>query len=106
MLCYALSNNFLVPFVVTMGIAIAISSYMLFDPAEWLFDLMELTWMSVSFRIFILVLAIGGFCISYTSERMLFPHMAKWIGQANARLRPGHRKKRKEYKLVLESMRI
>lgn len=89
-----------------MVVAVGVSSYMLFDPAPWLYDLMELTWMSMSWRVFILVLATGGFAVSYSAERLLFPRLAKWIGKANERWRPAHRKKRKEYKLVLESMRI
>lgn len=95
-----------VPFVITMVVAVGVSAYMLFDPAPWLVDLMELTWMSTSFRIFVLVLATGGFACSYAAERMLFPPLAKWIGKANAWLRPSHKKKRKEYKLIMESMRI
>lgn len=102
----ALANILPVPFVVTMVVALAISSYMLFDPADWLFDLMELTWMSFSFRGFIVALAVGGFSISYAAERILFPRLAKFIGVARTRLRPEHQKKRKEYKVVLEGMRV
>lgn len=92
--------------MITMVVAVGISAYMMFDPAPWLYDLMELTWMSMSFRMFVLVLAVGGFACSYAAERLLFPHLAKWIGKANAWLRPAHKKKRKEYKLILEDMRI
>ena len=100
------ANTTTVPFVLTMAVAIAISSYMLFDPPPWLSSMMELTWMSSSFRIFVLVLAVGGFAVSYSSERLLFPRLAKWIGKTRAKLRPEHQKKRKEYKLVMESMRF
>lgn len=94
------------PFVITMVVAVGVSAYMLFDPAPWLVDLMELTDMSISFQVFILVLAIGGFACSYLAERVVFPPLSKWIGKANAKLRPSHQKKRKEYKLIAESMRI
>ncbi|KAG9877897.1 hypothetical protein KCU94_g21845, partial [Aureobasidium melanogenum] len=87
------------PFVITMVVAVGVSAYMLFDPAPWLVSLMELTDMSTSFRVFILVLAAGGFACSYLAERAVFPPLAKWIGKANAKLRPSHQKKRKEYKL-------
>lgn len=96
----------IVPFVVTMVVAVGISSYLLFDPSPWVANLMELTWMPMSFRGFIVALAVGSFSCSYLAERLVFPRMAKWIGSANARLRPQNKKKRKEYKLVLESMRI
>ena len=93
------------PFVVTMGAALAISSYILFDPATWLYKLMDLTWISPIFKIFILVLGIGGFGCMYLAERLVFPRLAKWVGRANARWR-GKQKKRKEYKVVLEDLRI
>nr|POE65066.1 putative cation-transporting atpase [Quercus suber] len=93
------------PFVVTMGVALAISSYMLFDPAPWLEDLMELTWMSINFRVFILVVAMGSFITSFLLERQVFPRLAGFVGKAKQRLsRVG--KKRKEYKIILESMRM
>ena len=100
------TNVIAVPFVLTMALAVAISTYMLFDPAPWVSDLMELTYMSISFRGFVLVIAIGGFVVSYVAERYLFLGLAKWIGKTRARLRPQYPKKRKEYKLVMESMRF
>ena len=93
------------PFVVTLLVALAISCYMLFDPAPWLSNLMELTWMSPNFRIFILVLGAGYFACAYLAERQLFPHMARWIAQFNRSV-CGKYKKRKEYKLILEDMRM
>jgi len=99
----SMAHNF--PFVVTMFVALAISTYMLLDPADWLYKLMELTFMSTKFRVFILVLGLGYFACSFLAEGQLFPRMAKWIGRLNQRLR-GKRKKRKEYKQILENMRI
>ncbi|KAF2171020.1 hypothetical protein M409DRAFT_18993 [Zasmidium cellare ATCC 36951] len=93
------------PFVVTMFVALAISSYMLFDPAPWLEDFMELTWMSADFRIFILVLAIGAFFVSYLAERQIFPRMARILGKLVQKMRRTA-KKRKEYKVIAEEMRI
>jgi cation-transporting ATPase 13A3/4/5 len=93
------------PFVITMGLALAISSYMLFDPAPWLYNLIQLTWTSPIFKIFILVLALGGFVCMYIAERAIFPRVAKWIGKLRTRWK-GTQKKRKEYKLILEDLRI
>jgi cation-transporting P-type ATPase 13A2 len=93
------------PFVITMGVALAISSYMLFDPAPWLYDLMELTFISPIFKIFILVLGIGGFCCMYLSERQIFPLLAKGIGRMKQRISKTP-KKRKEYKVILEKSRV
>ncbi|WPG97456.1 putative cation-transporting atpase [Acrodontium crateriforme] len=93
------------PFVITMFVALAVSSYMLFDPAKWLYKLMELTDMSVNFRVFILVLGVGGFSCSYLAEKHIFPLLAKWIGNAIQKSR-GVPKKRKEYKVIAKDMRI
>ncbi|PIA91964.1 putative cation-transporting ATPase [Cercospora beticola] len=92
------------PFVVTMGVALGISSYMLFDPAPWVENVMELTWMSNKFRVFILVLGIGAFATSYLCERHVFPTFARVIGKLKERF--GEKKKRKEYKIIAEGMRI
>ena len=95
-----------VPFVVTMVVSVLISSYMLFDPARWLYDLMQLTPMSPTFKIFIVFLALSGFLCANGAERVLFPHLARFIGRLNDGLRPKHRKKRKEYKVIEDSMRF
>lgn len=83
-----------------------ISTWMLFGPAQWLFDLMELTPMSMSFKVLLLALAAGGFAVSYGSEKFVFPSVAKWIGKARARMRPHKPKIRKQYKFIKEGMGI
>jgi cation-transporting ATPase 13A3/4/5 len=93
------------PFVVTMLVALGISTYMLFDPAKWVQSFMELTWTSTSFRVFILVLSIGSFATSYLCERTLFPKLAKIIGKLGQKWTRAE-KKRKEYKVVLEEMSL
>lgn len=79
---------------------------MLLDPAEWLYNLMGLTPISTNFKIFLIVLALGGFLCSYTAEKYLFPPLAKLIARLKKTLRPNNPKKRKEYKLIQESMRF
>ncbi|GAB7362420.1 hypothetical protein MBLNU230_g2743t1 [Neophaeotheca triangularis] len=93
------------PFVTTMLAALAVSSYMLFDPAPWLYDLMELTDMNNWFKVFILVTALAGFAVSYLAEGWVLPRLARWLGLANVKFR-GTVKKRKEYKVVSEGMGI
>lgn len=93
------------PFVITMLVALAISSYMLFDPAPWLTGLMELTWMSINFRLIVLVLGGGYFVCSYVAERLVLPRLAAGLGRLNQRV-SGRRKKRKEYKVILDEMRV
>ena len=94
------------PYVITIITVLLFSLYMLLDPGRELARFMQLTDLSLSFEVVIIVLAIGGFGIAYIAERDVFTKLAKAIGQLNERLRPGKSKKRKEYKLLLEKMRI
>ncbi|KAI9741983.1 MAG: hypothetical protein M1834_000372 [Cirrosporium novae-zelandiae] len=94
------------PFVVTIVVALLFASYMLLDPAKWLFDFMQLTKMSMDFKIFILILALGGLTISWLSEKALLPRLARMIGNLRTKLQPNHIKKRKEYKICLEEMKL
>jgi cation-transporting ATPase 13A2 len=86
--------------------ALFISTYMLADPAGWLVDLMELTYMSLEFKMFLLGLAAAGFAVMYFSEIFVFPNLAKWIGILKVKVAPKTRKKRKEYKIIAEGMRF
>ena len=67
---------------------------------------MQLTFLSISFKGFLLVLAAGGFACSFLAERKVFPLLAKAIGEFHDWMWPSRRKKRKEYKLLIEKMRI
>ncbi|KAF2422106.1 P-type ATPase-like protein [Tothia fuscella] len=92
------------PFVVTMAAALFFTTYLLLDPAKWLMSFMELTYMSFGFKIFILALALVSFGVSYVSEMAIFPRLARWVGRMKEKY--GRKKKRKEYKLWVEGMRI
>lgn len=65
---------------------------------------MELTFMSDGFRGWLLVLALGMFVLSWTAETLIFPRLARIIRHARARLQPNHRKRRRQYKVILEEM--
>ncbi|KAI9721463.1 MAG: hypothetical protein M1812_002225 [Candelaria pacifica] len=91
------------PFVVTIVVAFLFSSYLLFDPAHWLFDFMELTSMSMGFRIFLLSLATAAFALSWLSEKYFLPYAARVIGKVQGQSRP---KQRKRYKTILDEMRF
>ncbi|MCJ1476845.1 hypothetical protein MMC13_005514 [Lambiella insularis] len=54
-----------VPFVVTIVAALLFSAYMLLDPGSGLSDFMKLTPLSISFKLFILILAAGGFVCAW-----------------------------------------
>lgn len=94
-----------VPFVVTIIVTLIFSSYMLFQPSEGLFRLMQLTEMSTWFKDFLVALAVGGFLVSYVSERRVFPEFARIIGHIYQRLRPSRRKQRRRYKMTQEEIR-
>lgn len=83
-----------------------ISTYMLLDPADWLYDLMDLTDMPNGFKGFLLALGVGYFACAYASEQFVFPQLAKGVGEFRKKMFPKSQKKRKEYKLIMESMRF
>ncbi|WEW56295.1 hypothetical protein PRK78_001738 [Emydomyces testavorans] len=91
-----------VPFVVVIIVSLLVSSYMLFQPADWLFRLMQLTYMSIAFKNWLVALALGGFGVAYVSERHLFPELSRLIGRIYRICRPGKRKQRRRYKVLLE----
>lgn len=93
-----------VPFVATIIVALAISTYLLLDPSPAVTDLMQLTYTSMKFRIFLIILGVSGFACAYGLEKYLFPVLAKVIGLAKLRLSGGVKRKRKAYKLVMEKM--
>ncbi|KAF2012664.1 hypothetical protein BU24DRAFT_453033 [Aaosphaeria arxii CBS 175.79] len=94
------------PFVTTMFLTLAITIYMLFDPAKWVMEQIELTYMDTQFKFFILALGLGNFAVAYSAEKFVLPALAKWIGIVKVKINPKWRKKRKAYKEILEAMRM
>ncbi|KAL9031899.1 MAG: hypothetical protein Q9196_000095 [Gyalolechia fulgens] len=95
--------NDCVPFVITIVVALLFSAYMLFDPAVWLTNVMELTDMTVDFKVFIIVLASGGFACAWIAERKVFLWLANVIGSMHDYVLPQRRKRRKRYKMIQEN---
>lgn len=96
----------LVSFVVTIIIALLFSTYMLLDPAQWLAKYMQLTDMTVRFKVFILVIAAGGFTCAWIAERRVFLWVAHVVGMMHDFVLPHRRKRRKRYKTLRDEMRI
>lgn len=67
---------------------------------------MQLTKLSVNFEVFMLLLALGGFACAWIAERRVFLWLARLLGKLHDKLWPHRRKKRKEYKRILEEMRM
>ncbi|KAI9887777.1 MAG: hypothetical protein M1823_000418 [Watsoniomyces obsoletus] len=90
-----------VPYVVTLVVALLVSLYLLLDPAAWVQRLMQLTYLSPEFKIFLLLLALGGFACSWLAEKYLLPILAKLIGRAKDRSRPPPPKLYKQLQLEM-----
>ncbi len=92
-----------VPYVVTLVVALLVSLYLLLDASTWVQRLMQLTYLSPQFKVFLLLLALGGFACSWLAEKYLLPVLAKFIGRAKDRSRP---RPPKLYKQLQLEMRI
>ncbi|CAK7267935.1 hypothetical protein SEPCBS119000_002800 [Sporothrix epigloea] len=92
------------PFVATITIVLLITVYMIFAPAFWLKELMELTEISWNFKLLLLGLGVAYILLAMLAEKWVLPAVARAIGKAKFALikQP---KKRKQYKLIQESMR-
>ncbi|KAJ5179631.1 hypothetical protein N7492_002841 [Penicillium capsulatum] len=95
-----------VPYLCTIIIDLAVAGYMLFRPSQWVVDVMQLTSMSDTFRGWLLVLAFGFFALSWLAESVVFPRLARMVGNARVRLQRNFRKKRRQYKVLLEEMHL
>ena len=99
-----MANN--LPFVATIISLFLFTSYLLLDPAAGLARFMQLTTMSMMFKLSLLALALGGFACAWVAERNLFPWLARFVRTLHSRLWPHSRKRRKQYKLVYDKMLI
>lgn len=93
------------PFVVTIVADLLFCVYMLLDPGAWLASFMQLTKMSPDFKLFILFLALGGFICAWVSEMYLL-RLVRIVSKTRDNLWPHRIKTRKQYKKILEDMRI
>ncbi|RLL97324.1 hypothetical protein CFD26_102194 [Aspergillus turcosus] len=86
------------PLIVTIVVDSIVSSYMLFDPPEWIIETMQLTFVSRGFAFWLFALAISTFLLSLVAERKFFPILSRTIGHLKTQLRPGTQKQRRQYK--------
>lgn len=101
-----IANFAKVPFVVTIILTLLFSSYLLLDPGTWVADLMDLTHTSLYYKGFILLLALAGFVCAWVAEKYWFRWIARMVDSIRNAVWPSRRKTRKEYKTILEDMRI
>ncbi|KAK7966114.1 uncharacterized protein PG986_000391 [Apiospora aurea] len=93
------------PFVATVTAALVLITYMVLEPAHWLRRLMQLTPMSYSFKMTLIVLGLAYFVLAWVSETYIFPHLARAFGKAKLAL-TNKPKQRKEYKAIAERMQM
>lgn len=91
--------------MLTIATTLLITLYMILGPAHWLRHLMQLTKTSRGFQLFMIALGAVYLVAAWVSEKVLFQRLARLLGWAKQRL-ARQPKKRKEYKLIMEQMRI
>lgn len=89
----------------TIGITTMISFYMVLGPAHWLRKLMQLTKISWDFKGKIIALGLAYIVVAWVGEKYVFQRLAKVIGEARRAI-TRRTKKRKEYKVIQEKMRM
>jgi cation-transporting ATPase 13A2 len=94
------------PFMATVLIGVAVSTYMLFFSPRWLVNIMQLTPMPLGFKFVLLGAAAVGFVVSYLGEQKLFPRLARLLGETTKGKKDGEGKTRKKYKVLEEQMRF
>ncbi|KAI4868368.1 hypothetical protein F4820DRAFT_138380 [Hypoxylon rubiginosum] len=93
------------PFMITILAALALNLYMVFVPAHGFRKFMQLTNISSSFKVTLLVLGVTYLVVAWIGENYVFQKLARGLGQAKLAITK-QPKKRKEYKVILERMKI
>jgi len=91
--------------VTTIAVTLLTSLYLVLYPAHWLRKLMKLTPISWDFKGVIIALGVAYLANGWLGEKYVFPRLARLFGA----IRKGvtkKSKKRKEYKIIQEKMRI
>lgn len=89
------------PFVIAIFVVVMATIYMLFTPAFWLIELMQLTKMSWDYKLFLSGIGFLYLAAALVYERHLAPFIAKRLGHFYLYI-TGRLKIRKQYKLIEE----
>ncbi len=79
--------------------------HMVLGPAVWVKKLMQLTKVRWDFQLFIIFLGVIYVAVALLSEALVFPWISRALG-AIKQYASRTQKKRKEYKLIQEGVRI
>lgn len=91
--------------MVTVLVLLVISTYMLMLPAHWLKHLMQLSKMGTDFKILLILLGVLYLAAGWVYEKQASQALARFIGRVKERV-TGTSKRRKEYKVIAENMRM
>jgi cation-transporting P-type ATPase 13A2 len=89
--------------MITVTMTLAVTIYMVLRPARAMTKLMQLTYISWSFKAELLWMGALYLLLAWTAETYLFQQVARWVGSAKLTVTKIP-KKRKEYKVILEKM--
>ncbi|KAG6040561.1 hypothetical protein E4U41_000136 [Claviceps citrina] len=87
----------------TKNSALSITVYMSSGSAKWLNKLMELSYITQDYKLFLLLLGIVYFLFAWAFDRYFAMPLARGIGYVHQRM-TGKAKKRKQYKTIREQM--
>ncbi|KAI5461058.1 hypothetical protein BGZ63DRAFT_356009 [Mariannaea sp. PMI_226] len=93
------------PFTFTGCFLTLLAVYMILSPAKWVTDSMELTKMSLDYKFFLILLGVAYVAVGWAFEKYISYKLARLIGDVRKRI-TGVSKKRKEYKVILETARV
>ncbi|KAL6790409.1 putative Ca2+ pump [Trichoderma sp. SZMC 28013] len=91
------------PFITTIILSLAVTVYMIAGPAPWLYDLMQLSYMSLDYDLFLVLLGFMYFALAWVFQEFLSLRLARLLGTLNKWV-TGRAKTRKQYKLIQEEM--
>jgi cation-transporting P-type ATPase 13A2 len=86
-----------------ISVALIFTTYMVILPAHWLSHLMQLTRISMSFKLFVIFLGLTYLLMAWVGEHFIFLRLARAFGNIKQALTK-QSKKRKEYKIIQERM--
>ena len=91
--------------MVTITVTLVISLYLNLYPAHWLKKLMQLTNITWDFKGFLIASGLAYLVAGWVGEKYMFPRVARLVGAVKKGVT--HKaKKRKEYKVISDKMRI
>ena len=103
----------------TITLLFTLTSWCVLFPAGWQMKILELEPIPFSFRVFIMLLAVGNLATSYVCEKYFFPYLAVWLSNTIKNMRssspsslsqggyaPLVKAHKKTYKRVMDEMGI